>query len=60
MCSSDLCEPVIARLHPGLTIGPAEVPALAEHITQFSLAGMRAIAVKPKRPVQPRTRRKRA
>lgn len=38
------CEPVIARLHPELRIGRAQVPALAEHVTRFSLAGMHAIA----------------
>lgn len=38
------CEPVITRLHPGLTIGREEVPELAAHITRFSLAGLRAIA----------------
>jgi hypothetical protein len=38
------CEPVITRLHPGLIVGRDEVPALAEHITRFSLAGVRAIA----------------
>jgi hypothetical protein len=34
---------VIARLHPGIEIGQAQVPALAEHNTRFSLAGLRAI-----------------
>jgi len=38
------CEPVISRLHPGLLIGREQVPALAAHVTEFSLAGMRAIA----------------
>jgi len=38
------CEPVITRLHPGLTIGREQVPELAAHITRFSLAGLRAIA----------------
>lgn len=38
------CEPVIARLHPDVRIGRAQVPALAEHVTRFSLAGLRAIA----------------
>lgn len=36
------CAPVIARLYRGATFGRAEVPALAEHITRFSLAGLRA------------------
>ena len=38
------CEPVIARLHPEVRIGRAQVPALAEHVTRFSLAGVKAIA----------------
>ncbi len=38
------CEPVIARLHPELRIGRAQVPALAEHVTRFSVAGLDAIA----------------
>lgn len=38
------CEPVIVRLEPGTTIGREQVPALAEHITRFSLAGLRAMA----------------
>jgi AcrR family transcriptional regulator len=38
------CEPVIARLHPELRFGLAQVPALAEHVTRFSLAGLSAIA----------------
>jgi hypothetical protein len=33
---------VIARLTPELQIGRAQVPALAEHVTRFSLAGIRA------------------
>ncbi|MBY0280213.1 CerR family C-terminal domain-containing protein [Candidatus Binatia bacterium] len=45
------CEPVIARLHPDVRIGRAQVPALAEHVTRFSLAGLAAIAssAKPSR-----------
>ena len=38
------CEPVIARLHPGLPIGRAQVPEIAAHVTRFSLAGLRAVA----------------
>src|SRR2546422_1059492 len=38
------CHPVLTRLFPGLTFGREQVPALAEHITRFSLAGIRAIA----------------
>ncbi len=44
------CAPVIARLYRGATFGGAQVPALAEHITRFSLAGMRATA--PARPAR--------
>jgi AcrR family transcriptional regulator len=44
------CEPVIARLHPGLTIGREQVPALADHVTRFSLAGLHAIAATARRP----------
>lgn len=38
------CEPVITRLHPEVLIDREQVPALAEHITHFSLAGLRAVA----------------
>ena len=38
------CEPVITRLHPDVRIGRAQVPALAAHVTRFSLAGLHAIA----------------
>src|SRR5881397_4237816 len=38
------CHPVLTRLFPRVSFGPAQVPALAEHITRFSLAGIRAIA----------------
>jgi AcrR family transcriptional regulator len=37
-------QAVIARLTPEAQIGRAQVPVLAEHITHFSLAGIRAIA----------------
>lgn len=43
------CEPVITRLHPDVRIGRAQVPALAAHVTRFSLAGLRAIAAVPDR-----------
>ena len=43
------CEPVICRLHPDVRIGRAQVPALADHVTRFSLAGVRAIAAVPDR-----------
>jgi len=38
------CHPVLTRLFPGLSFGREQVPGLAEHITRFSLAGIRAIA----------------
>jgi len=38
------CHPVLTRLFPGLPFGREQVPGLAEHITRFSLAGIRAIA----------------
>jgi TetR/AcrR family transcriptional regulator, regulator of cefoperazone and chloramphenicol sensitivity len=38
------CEPVVTRLYPGHAIGGPEVPALADHVVRFSLAGIRAVA----------------
>jgi hypothetical protein len=38
------CAPVIVRLYPGLTFGAGDVPALTRHITEFSLAGLEALA----------------
>jgi len=38
------CHPVLTRLFPRVSFGPAQVPELAEHIARFSLAGIRAIA----------------
>jgi AcrR family transcriptional regulator len=52
------CAPVIARLYPGMTFGRAQVPALAEHITRFSLAGLRTIAAVPDGKKTPAKRRK--
>lgn len=37
-------QAVIARLTPEAQIGRAQVPVLAEHVTRFSLAGIRAVA----------------
>ena len=34
-------QPVILRLHPGQTFGPDDVDAIARHITDFSLAGLK-------------------
>jgi len=52
------CEPVITRLHPDVRIGRAQVPALAEHVTRFSLAGLRASAAVPDRRTETPARRK--
>lgn len=52
------CEPVITRLHPDVRIGRAQVPALAAHVTRFSLAGLRAIAAVPDRRRTTPARRK--
>jgi AcrR family transcriptional regulator len=38
------CEPVIIRLMPGWTAGPAEIERLADHVTRFSLAAIQALA----------------
>lgn len=43
------CKPVIVRLFPKLKFGLAEVEALADHITEFSLAAIRQLA-KASRP----------
>lgn len=45
------CRPVLERLQPGTPVGPEAVPALAAHITRFSLAGLAAL-----RPPAPRRR----
>lgn len=52
------CAPVITRLHPDVAIGRAQVPALAEHVTRFSLAGLRAIAATGRRAATSPARRK--
>lgn len=38
------CQPVIRRMFPDLAFGDAELDDLAEHITEFSLAGIAAIS----------------
>ena len=38
------CRPIFARLHPDWKPTPDEVEAIADHITQFCLAGIRASA----------------
>lgn len=37
------CRPVIDKLFPGQCFMPAEIEKLAEHVTQFSLAALRAV-----------------
>lgn len=48
------CQPVISRLFPDLAIDRERVPALAAHITRFSLAGLRACACGCKRSARRR------
>ncbi len=50
------CRPVISRLFPGLTTVPQEVEDLADHITRFSLAGIRAMARADRGPGRRRNR----
>ncbi len=38
------CRPVVSRLFPDLDFAPAHLDRLAEHITRFSLAGIREVA----------------
>jgi AcrR family transcriptional regulator len=42
-----LFGPVFKRIVPGLQISPEVIKGFADHITAFSLAGIRAIAQKP-------------
>lgn len=42
-------QPVIQRLFPGQKYGPAEVKALAEHITRFSLNALKGLRVEGRR-----------
>lgn len=44
------CRPVLERLFPGQTYGEKEMTLLAEHVTKFSLAGLRGIAAEPAKP----------
>ena len=37
-------QPIIRRLHPAQTFGPADIETLARHITDFSLAAMKCFA----------------
>ena len=38
-------QPVLQRLHPNLHYGHQEIEAIAEHITEFSLAGIKHLVV---------------
>jgi TetR/AcrR family transcriptional regulator, regulator of cefoperazone and chloramphenicol sensitivity len=46
-------RPVISRLFPDLKFDEAEIEALTDHITAFSLAGLAAMARGPARAVKP-------
>lgn len=37
------CRPVLQRMNPDFRLGPVELAALIEHVTQFSLGGINAI-----------------
>ncbi|MBL0926244.1 MAG: CerR family C-terminal domain-containing protein [Phycisphaerales bacterium] len=51
-------QPVIRRLHPDLTLGPAERAAASRHIAAFSAAAIRAAAPSPSEPVLSPPRRR--
>lgn len=42
------CRPIFSRLHPDWKPTPDEVDAIAEHLSRFCLAGIRALASDPK------------
>ena len=42
------CRPVVVRLHPDLKFDRAGIERLTEHITRFSLAAIKNLAVKPR------------
>ena len=44
------CRPVLNRLYPGSPLSARQREALADHITRFSLAGIRAAAATPADP----------
>jgi TetR/AcrR family transcriptional regulator, regulator of cefoperazone and chloramphenicol sensitivity len=55
------CRPVLDRLFPGQNYGEGELKLLAEHITRFSLAGLRGIAASkpaPKPKSEPTSKRR--
>ena len=37
------CQPILGALFPGKTVGPAQIQGLTDHITNFSLAGLKAM-----------------
>ncbi|MEK7467845.1 MAG: CerR family C-terminal domain-containing protein [Planctomycetota bacterium] len=43
------CQPVIAKLNPGLTYRREDLERLARHVYEFSLAGVRALAAEAHR-----------
>jgi AcrR family transcriptional regulator len=51
-------RPILTRLDPTLRFGADDLARLAEHITEFSLAGLRALRATPARAVRPARRRR--
>jgi AcrR family transcriptional regulator len=60
LCISMIPNPVSARLYPEATMTPAAVASLADHITSFSLAGIRAMAGRTGKAARARSRPGRA
>jgi AcrR family transcriptional regulator len=58
-CLAFVPNPVSSRLHPDLGGTPDAVDALAEHLTAFSLAGIRALRTGRAAARRPRARRRR-
>ena len=59
-CLAFVPNPVSSRLHPDLKGTPDTVDAVAEHITAFSLAGIRALRTSRRAAAsRPRARRRR-
>ena len=50
-------QPIVRRLHPPQSFGPADIEALARHVTDFSLAGIRQAAA-GRAPKTPASRRR--
>lgn len=46
------CRPIFSRLHPEWKPTPDEVEAIAEHVTRFCLAGIRASASEARQPAR--------